>query len=61
VKLFKNNERVTPTGANTTAGAAGQFYGAIRLDNGDLSPAEVGVVMHASGGDGIIFGTFIAD
>ena len=60
VKMFNNGTRVYPTGANATAQASGQFYGAKRASDGTLTPAEVGGVLHSSSKDGFVFGTFIA-
>ncbi|MDG1084497.1 MAG: transferrin-binding protein-like solute binding protein [Planktotalea sp.] len=53
VRVFKDKLRVNPTGANSTAGAAGRFYGP--------DGQEVGGVMHISGDNGVITGIFIAE
>ena len=60
VKLFNNGARVYPTGANASAQASGQFFGAKRTPDATLTPAEVGGVLHSSSKDGFVFGTFIA-
>lgn len=60
VKMFNSGTRVYPTGVTPTNQASGQFYGAKRKTDGTLTPAEVGAVMHSSGPDGIVFGSFLA-
>ena len=60
VKMFKNGERVRPTGTSADNDASGQFFGAKRDSSDTLTPAEVGGVIVSSSQDGLVFGTFIA-
>ncbi|MEM9579691.1 MAG: transferrin-binding protein-like solute binding protein [Pseudomonadota bacterium] len=60
VKMFRNGTRVYPLGRAATGQASGQFYGAKRNEDGTLTPAEVGGVMHLSSSDGVVFGLFQA-
>jgi len=60
VKMFKNGERVRPTGTSADNDASGQFFGAKRESSDTLTPAEVGGVIVSSSQDGLVFGTFIA-
>ena len=60
VKMFKNGERVRPTGTSADNDASGQFFGAKRDSSDALTPAEVGGVIVSSSQDGLVFGTFIA-